>query len=179
MDTRDELKRRIRVAFADVPYPGDDRLRGSDEGAEPYRLEDEFRGRDDWQDIDARFLDDAPSGLGSALSFFSHEALRFYLPAYLLADIDGKLMRSDPVFYLTHGLEPSSADVPINPRRYGGRAWSEYARERFAAFTPAQAAAVASYLELRLADAEIEYERSSIEAALDGYWRSRATGDRS
>jgi len=38
------------------------------------------------------FLDRSPGGLASALSMFSHEAFRFYLPAYLIADIDGKLI---------------------------------------------------------------------------------------
>ena len=31
-------------------------------------------------------IDRAPDGFGSALSFFSDEAFRFYLPAYLIAD---------------------------------------------------------------------------------------------
>ena len=60
---------------------------------EPYLLEEEFKGKTDWQLLDSEFIDQAPDGLASALSFFSDEAFRFYLPAYLIADIDGKLKK--------------------------------------------------------------------------------------
>ena len=43
------------------------------------------------------FLDSAPDGLSSALAFFSDEAFRYYLPAYLLAALDRKLALADPV----------------------------------------------------------------------------------
>jgi hypothetical protein len=117
------LKAQIREAFADVDYPGDWCLRGSDEGIEPYSLEEEFRGKRDKEALDAEFLDKAPDGLGSALCFFSDEALRFYLPAYLIADIDGKLERVDPIFFLLHGLDESTSKERVNPARYGDRTW--------------------------------------------------------
>lgn len=117
------LKNQIRSAFAEVQYPGDERLRGSDEGDEPFQTEREFRGKRDWRDLDAEFLDSSPNGLGSALSFFSHEAFRFYLPAYLIADIDGRLESVTPAFHLTHGLDESSRRERINPLRYGEEVW--------------------------------------------------------
>src|SRR5215469_13519814 len=125
----------IAAAFDAVPYPGDDHLRNSNEGDEPFLLEQDFKGKSDWRALDSKFLDQAPDGFATALSFFTHEAFRFYLPAYLIADLRGQLQRADPVFYLTHGLEESSRSVLINPNRYGERTWFDYARERFAAIT--------------------------------------------
>ena len=70
-------------AFAAVEYPGDWCLRDSNEGDEPHLLEKEFAGKCDWRTLDPAFLDRAPGGYASALSFFSDEAFRFYLPAYI------------------------------------------------------------------------------------------------
>ena len=117
------LKQKIRDAFLHGSYPGDSRLRDSYEGEEPDRLEAEFKGKTDWRDLDAQFIDQAPDGYGSALSFFSAEAFCFYLPAYLIADIDGLLERSDPVFHLCHGLDNESKAKFINPLRYGTQTW--------------------------------------------------------
>ena len=119
------VKSQIRAAFADVPHPGDWCLRGSNEGDEPFLLEREFTGKTDWRVLDSAFIDQAPDGYGSALSFFSDEAFRFYLPAYLIADIDSKLERHDPVFHLTHGLTDSGKVERVNPLRYGDRTWFE------------------------------------------------------
>lgn len=91
MDSIDSLALRISNAFHAVRYPGDGNLAGSSYGEEPAALEREFRGRTDWRELEARFLDQAPDGWGSALSFFSARAFRFYLPAYLLADLHGEL----------------------------------------------------------------------------------------
>ena len=66
-----ELKSLISKAFAANEYPGDWCLKGSTEGDESYRVEAEFKGKKDWQALDSKFLDSAPDGLSSALSFFS------------------------------------------------------------------------------------------------------------
>jgi hypothetical protein len=109
----------------------------------------EFRGKSDKESLDTEFLDKAPDGLGSALSFFSDEAFRFYLPAYLIADIDGKLERVDPIFFLLHGLDESTWKERVNPARYGDRTWFDVARYKFAMFTRAQAMAIVAYLRFR------------------------------
>ena len=121
MSATQALKDQIRAAFADVEYPGDQRLRGSDEGDEPFQVERDFQGKRDWRSLDAEFIDHSPDGLGSALSFFSHEAFRFYMPAYMLADIDGRLEKVNPVFQLTHGLDDNTRRERINSLRFGGR----------------------------------------------------------
>jgi hypothetical protein len=94
------LKTQIRQAFASTPPPDPSNLRNSSESEEPYLLEDEFRDKRDWTLLDPEFIDRSPDGFGTALSFFSPEAFRYYLPAYLIADLDGALRQADPVFRL-------------------------------------------------------------------------------
>jgi hypothetical protein len=171
---REAIKAQILQAFTGVEYPGDWCLRGSNEGDEPYRVEEEFRGKEDWQSLDPAFLDRAPGGLASALSFFSDEAFRFYLPAYLIADLNGCLEQADPVFHLCHGLDDWSRGERVNPRRYGERTWFDEARYRFAVFTRPEAAAIAAYLRWRCQSEEVGPDgRERIEQALRSYWLER------
>ena len=168
----EEVKVAIRSAFAAVEYPGDWCLRGSSEGNEPYLLEEQFKGKTDWAALEASFIDQAPAGYGSALSFFSDEAFHFYLPAYLIADVDGKLRQHDPAFHLTHGLDDVTRNAKINPGRYGERTWFDAKRYKFAMFSRAEAAAIVAYLKLRRDTDEIN--RSEIDQALTSYWNGRA-----
>jgi hypothetical protein len=173
MHNKENVLKHISTAFSAAAYPGDDRLRGSDLGDEPYQVEQEFRGKRDWRILDARFLDEAPGGLGSALSFFSQEAFRFYIPAYMSADIRGQLERVDPVFHLTHGLERSSMHHRINPELYGDLTWFEYGRLNFLIFTFEEAAAIVDYLCIRRE--ESEFDRKIINEALENYWNGRVS----
>lgn len=172
MPDQEEIAAQIRTAFAAVEYPGDWCLRGSDEGDEPFRVERDFKGKTDWRTIDPAFLDRAPDGLASALSFFSDEAFRFYLPAYLIADLDGRLERSDPVFHLSHGLDDSSRGERLNPRRYGERTWFDHKRCQFAMFTREEAAAIVAYL--RCKAEEEPSGGKEIDEALRNYWLDRS-----
>ena len=174
MDEAAAIKAMIRAAFAGVEYPGDWCLRGSSEGEEPLLLEREFKGKTDWGSLDADFLDKAPAGHGSALSFFSDEALRFYLPAYLVADLDGRLERQDPVFHLTHGLTNGAQRERVNPRRYGERTWFEASAYRFSVFNPEQCKAIVRYLRFKLETDQSGFDKSQIEEALRNYWEARA-----
>jgi hypothetical protein len=176
MKDSDDLKARIAAAFANVEYPGDWCLVNSREGEEPMLLAREFAGRDDWRALDAPFIDGAPDGYSSALSFFSDEALRFYLPAYLCADLDGGLRRIDLVFHLTHGLDDASRNGLINRRRYGARTWFDEARHRFATLDREQAAAVVAYLERKRDADDDDFDRDRIDQALAAYWHERAGG---
>jgi hypothetical protein len=173
MNSIDALKSQIRNAFADVEHPGDWCLRSSNEGDEPYLLEQEFKGKSNWRALDPKFLDQAPDGFGSALSFFSDEAFHFYLPAYLLADIDGLLEQHDPVFHLTHGLTDTERSQRINPRRYGERTWFDHARHKFAVFTRREATAIVAYLKYKREASDFDRER--IDQALRNYWLNRTT----
>lgn len=166
----DQLKADILRAFADLEPPI--ALRGSNEGEEPYLLEDDFRDKTDWRIIDPAFLDQAPAGFSSALSFFSDEAFLYFLPAYLIADLDGKLASSDPAFHLWHGLDDATRDQPLNPRRYGSRTWMDAMQHRFSVFSREQAQVIVRYLRHRAA--VYDFDRPNIEQAIANYWQSRA-----
>lgn len=170
------VEAQVREAFADVAYPGDWCLTSSREGTEPALLEEEFKGKGDWRTLDPSFIDQAPDGFGTALSFFSDEAFHFYLPAYLLADLHGRLQHADVVFALTHGLDGESRHQKINPRRYGERTWFEHARHKFAMFDAREAGAIVEYLTYkREASAVTDFEKARINEALNYYWTARAT----
>jgi hypothetical protein len=69
-EIKEAVKIRIREAFAKVEHPGDGCLHNSGEGNEPFLLEEEFKGTDDWGTLDAHYIDQAPAGFGTALGFF-------------------------------------------------------------------------------------------------------------
>jgi hypothetical protein len=173
MNKLSEVKQQIRSAFSTGVYPGDSNLRNSDESDEPFLLEAEFRGKQDWTKLESAFLDQAPDGFASALSFFSPAAFRFYLPGYLLADLDGELLSADLVFHLTHGLTNGTKDRPINPLRYGEYTWFEYVSDRFRDFSQAEVVAITTYLELKRDTAVTDFERGMIVEALEHYWLER------
>jgi hypothetical protein len=152
-----------------VEYPGDWCLRGSNEGTEPFETEEAFAGKSDWRTLDAAFLDQDRE----ALSFFSDEAFRFYLPAYLLADLDGCLRDVDVVFHLCHGLQDDARRTWINPRRYGERTWFESACHKFATFDGPQLAAIIAYLRLKR-ERDEGWNKGVIDQALQNYWLPRA-----
>jgi hypothetical protein len=170
----EEVKTAIRQAFASVEYPGDWCLRGSNDGDEPYLLAEEFKCKTDWQSLDAGFIDQAPAGYGTALCFFSDEAFRFYLPAYLIADIDGQLQQHDPSFHLTHGLSDQTRNELINSRRYGERTWFELRRYKFSMFSSLEVKAIVAYLKW-CSDTD-ECSRETIDQALTNYWNRRMAG---
>ncbi len=175
MLNREAVKAQIRDAFAQVEYPGDWCLRDSNEGDEPYLLEKEFAGKTDWRTLEATFIDQAPDGYASALSFFSDEAFHFYLAAYLIADIDDQLERADPVFHLCHGLEDESRSERVNPRRYGERTWFQEAQHKFAMFNRAEVRAIVAYLKFK--GENDEFQRAGVDQALRNYWLDRAGED--
>ena len=179
MADREAITKQIDEAFAGGKYPGDWCLQDSNEGDESFLLEEEFKGKDDWRALNSSFLDQAPDGFSSALSFFSVEAFRFYLPAYLIADLRNELKAVDVVFRLTHGLDDSSRYEQVNPLRYGERTWFEEARYKFAVFSQAQVSAIVAYLKAKLdSDDLVDLERASIEQSLMNYWLTRKAGEK-
>lgn len=159
---------RIQSAFADVPYPGDDNLTDSF-GDEADALRVDFRGRIDWTLLDTEFLNQAPEGWGTALSFFSAAALHFYLPAYLIADIEGRLDIGDATSRLCSFLVS-----PMNTKRlakvYGGGTLGEHARNEFERFNAVQVSSIVAYLLWKL---DRDGDNPTIEQALENYWLVR------
>lgn len=173
-EERERIKDLIRSAFASVERPGNWALHGTDEGTEAFAVERAFEDKDDWRTVPAAFLDAAPNGLGSALSFFSAEAFRYFLPAYIIADLDEQLQRVDVAFHLCHGLDDVTRSETLNPRRFGERTWFDEQRHHLSVFTPAEAGAIAAYLTWKAERTEFDHDREAIEQALRNYWQERA-----
>ena len=174
-----ELKTKICEAFANVEYPGDWCLRAGGGGDEPFLLESEFKGKSDWTCLDASFLDQAPGGYGSALSFFSDEAFRYYLPAYLIADVDCRLELANVGFHLTRGLTDSEMVELSNPQRYGARTLFDEARYKFSMFKSGEAAAITAFLRHKHElfendETRCVHSQKRIAQALRNYWLNRA-----
>lgn len=161
---------KIETAFAEVVYPGDNNLTDSTYGEEPAALVEEFSGKADWRALDAAFLDQAPDGWCSALSFFSGPALKFYLPAYLIADLKGQLQTADPGFRLCWGVTPMAAGKKI-AKAWGGGTIGESTSAQFELFGAAQVAAIVDYLWWKL-ESLGGYD-PTIEQALENYWLPR------
>jgi hypothetical protein len=177
----------IRDAFARSAHPGDAVLQGSFDGDEPYEEVGAFKGTADWASLEPEFLD----AHAAALSFFSEAGFRYFLPAFLIADVRGRLQAAEPVFHLTNGFTDQSYEervggrvfvrrwgktALINPRRYGAMTSLDYARYRLSVFTREEAVAIVAYLKWKRAsdDAASARERPLIDAALDGFWLERA-----
>jgi len=183
--TKDQVIALVRSVFARNKYPGDAFLVGSHEGCEPEEEVGPFRGKTDWVALDAKFLD-AHAG---ALHFFSEAGLRFFLPAYLIADVRGELKYAETEFCLAHGFSEVATEVThngrqfvlragksqfINPRRFGAATFSDYARYRLSVFTREEAGAIVAYLEYKRDSVKGDATTKYIDAALDLFWRKRA-----
>jgi hypothetical protein len=163
-----ELIEKVKMAFASVEYPGNRDITDSTYGEEPEALKREFIGKKDWQVLDSKFLDQAPEGWHSALSFFSDRAFHFYLPAYLIADIRGELTAVCPEFYLRYGITASNENNKI-AEIWGGGTVETHARQRFNQFSTEQVAVIVDYLQWKLSISEDQ----EIIQALDNYWLIR------
>jgi hypothetical protein len=141
----------IRTAFAGVALGDGVGLRqgqGLDNYADArtiaaYRAQDEKR---DWSAISSKDLDYCYS----SLSFFDAEGMRFHLPAYLIADLEGTLKTADVLFHLVY--------------------MASGAESQFEKLSPAQRGAVRGFLSLRLADPNYEFMHPVIETALRDFW---------
>ena len=185
MIDKDVVIELIREAFDGNVYPGDAFLQGSLEGCELYEEVGFFRGKVDWRTLDAEMLDSHYS----ALSSFSEAGFRFFLPAYLIADLQDELRTADPLFHLTGGFYVLSAEIPtqsrvfirkiggsvlLNPKRYGAMTFNDYMRFRLSVFTKEEAKAIVAYLNY-MRDRDIHgINRDQIDIALDSYWLDRA-----
>ena len=165
----------IRRAFALEARPPAGTLSASAEGDEGPLLEADFKDKADWRALDAAFLDQAPGGYASALSFFSPEALRYFLPAYLLADLAGQLDRVEPVAALCLGFSSAARSQLVNQRRFGQLTRFESAARRFSILSRDQACAVVAYLEQKAKTAEGP-DAALIAEALANHWRPRCNG---
>jgi len=185
MQTKQQVIEHIQQAFRDTERPGDAFLQGSHEGCEPGESVAPFIGVTDWSHLDPAVLD---AGY-DALSFFSEGGFRYFVPAYLIADLQDQLQTADPVFHLTNGLFDKVVKVPagqriyekrigksafVNPRRYGAMTWHDHARCRLSVFTREEAGAIVAYLEYKRDADPHKLYAEEVQTALDSFWRDRA-----
>ena len=175
----------IHEAFRTTEHPGDAFLQGSQEGCEPAEVTGPFKGVAHWTQVDPAILD--PNY--TALSFFSEGGFRHFLPAFLIADLQGLLQTADPVFHLTNGFSDKVVTLSagsrvhektigksafVNPKRYGAMTWSDLARSQLSVFTREEAGAIVAYLEHKRDTDPHGITRQEIDAALEDFWRERA-----
>jgi hypothetical protein len=185
MQDKHRVIEQIRQAFRNTEHPGHAFLQGSHEGCEPGESVAPFLSVADWSQLDLMVLD----ANYDALSFFSEGGFRHFLPAYLIADLDGRLQTADPVFHLTNGFVDNVVKIPVgqriyektigksgfvNPRRSGAMTWYDHARFRLSVFTREEAQAIVAYLEYKRDTDSHGMNANEINAALDTFWRDRA-----
>ncbi len=161
------LVEQIKAAFDETPYPGDDRLCGSEQGDEPAEYALEFRGLS-WKTLHPDFL----AYHSASLSFFTDEGFRYFLPAYLIADLmmselEGAWSNAEPVFHLTHGLGEDKLDESSNDLT-DNFDWYEIATQKFSHFNLTERKAIIAYLQY--ASTQTEWYREQINSALERYW---------
>lgn len=185
MTEKEAVIEKITDAFGKNEHPGEHFLQGSYEGDEPYEEVGPFKSLTDWKTIGAEFLD----AHASALSFFSEAGFRFYLPAYLIADLQGLLVTADPLNHLTGGFSDFTIKLPvgereftitggkstfINPRRYGAATLYDYDRYRLSIFTREEAEAIVAYLQFKRDFDPDVFNKAGIDSALNLFWLDRA-----
>ncbi len=107
------------------------------------------------------------AGSGGALAFFSDRAFQFCLPAYLIADLLGRLELGFPASCLCVGLTQQDEGERL-AKVWGGGTLGERARARFDLFNEAQRACVVAYLWWKLGVDDVD--ALSIERALENFW---------
>jgi hypothetical protein len=185
MPNKDQVIEQIRKAFGENEFPGEVFLQGSFEGCEAGEVTAPFRKLRNWQDVDAALLD----ANYSALSFFTEAGFRFFLPAFLIADLQERLQTADPLFHLTNGFQDSSVKLCaggrvfekklgrlalLNPRRYGAMTFLDYARCRLSIFAREEAQAIVSYPSFKRNSDPDGIHQEEINSALDSFWLDRA-----
>lgn len=141
--------------------------RGDPRGEAGY-VDRDFADKDDWTELEPEWLHCIPNNLSSALCFMCDEAQRFYIPAYIAADLAGKPTEEDPVFHLCHDF-----DDQWRTRRDSRNQKESYDRgAQWADLSPPQVAAVVHYLEWKLAS-KGPIAGGAILEALESYWYER------
>jgi Family of unknown function (DUF6714) len=150
--TRESVVMEIREAFRGVTLgngiglyqaQGIDDYAG-EEACEQYREQDE---KQDWEQISADDL----NRCYSSPCFFDAEGMRFHLPAFLIAELNGKL-GVDPAFHLTQ--------------------LDDYKKSKLVLLSQAQREAVRKFLLFIRDEQRYAFYRPDVEWALANYWNS-------
>jgi len=103
----------IRQAFCETERPDDAFLQGSREGCEPGESVARSSASPIGHNWTLRFLTQLQRA-----QFLFPKGLRYFLPAYLIADLEDRLQTADPVFHLTNGFSGKVVKLPAGQRIY-------------------------------------------------------------
>jgi hypothetical protein len=159
-----ELIQKISTAFSDGKFPGNENIVAPSYGEEPELVRAHFYGQSDWENLTPQFLD-----LDGAISFLSDVAFRFYLPAFMIADINEQLNFNDPSIRLCWAVTPQTENQKI-AKVFGSGTIGERAKKCFDEINKEQVNAVVAYLRWKLLQDE---NNNTIKQALDHYWLKR------
>jgi hypothetical protein len=98
-----------------------------------------------WSAIPSAFLNQ----YNSSLNFFDAKGMKFHLPAFMIAEINGEY-NFDIVFSLT--------------------SLSDYSQSQFALLTKRQKEVVKLFLEYLMGSSNYEFEKPNMKNAIDCYW---------
>jgi hypothetical protein len=149
-----DVRQQIERAFADVPYPGDDRFTVKTQGWLYPELIADFKSKH-WRDVPtttvrAHFDD---------LALFSEAGTQFYLPAYLLgALIDGEIQ-----YFLL-------AELTIHTPEEDKEGFRDLFLRKFSKLTQPQKDAVRAFLEYLRDESPDWLARTRATKALERYW---------
>jgi len=146
----DELCRRVKEVFSGVTL-GDGVGLFEGQAIDDYETDEVRREKresdevESWDQIKAEGL----NRCYSSLCFFDAAGMRFHLPAFLIADLNGDY-EMGMEFTLTH--------------------LSDYTKSQFALLNRDQRRVVREYLQFLLNDPDSEFHYAEIDGALSGYW---------
>jgi hypothetical protein len=127
----EEVVERIETGFGEGKYPGDDHLtQGS--SMEDVEVRDFLRGRR-WQDLSVGEL----ARNHASLFFMTSEAIRYYLPAFLIASVR---------HYDDSDQIPSSLLFLLNPFAINDSDYQSHFRERFKSLNESEKSAIEAFL---------------------------------
>lgn len=164
INDKDKLIQQINLAFSKADYPGDENLVDQTYGDEPALIRAHFMGQSDRTKLTPEFID-----YDGALSFLSDKAFRFFLPAFMIADINDELNFNEPIVRLCWPVTPQAENQKI-AQAWGGETVGIRARKCFDEFTKEQVSAIVAYLNFKL---EHDKYNMTITQALGNYWLAR------
>ncbi len=153
-ESRNSVIRAIEMAFAKNPCPADDGL------LHPQCMDDgdikDFYGRTTWLDVPDEIIDYN----NASLCFFSPEAYRFYLPAYLIWAL--RIFDSSDSWTVDstiYSLTPGEGDL------------RQFSLSKYALLDAAQRRAVLAFLEYLAEHGSGKVDQEAIQVAMN-YWTS-------
>ena len=166
MNKSQQLLATLEAVFAKIPKPPLREIISpywDDEVESPFVA---FEGHPDWRDL--HVASHIPDGLAHALYHFQPWALRYYLPAYLRALLNGLVTERELLSYFTLEYVHSESDNPTEDA-YGDRTYWPLV-SNFALLTVQERSVVASVMRWKLECGLPPQLDAQVASALAGFW---------